>query len=487
MINHYTLQDAIEWKKQFLEVSKQIGEERSKQAVIEYFRNNSRIVLFAYVFLPHYFRYEFKKVHYKYLENLQIGTRPKRNKASVMYRGGGKTTINVVLELVYEICYGIYDYIILNSYNDDMAIDKMKLIKDEFENNEFIRYFFGDPIGNKDLWNKSDLTIFGRVKVKSMSTMQNPRGLLDRGTRPNKIISDDILDDERVRSQDQREKALQWYTNALMPAMARDGVVEILNTPLHPDDIICKIREGEPPFHTFDFLQINLLDYEGNSVDIDYKTNVEIEEMRKDDLTFQREYMNNPMLITGGIIKSEDLRYYDSLPYIQDIFIHADTTHTGKTTSDYFCMVAGGKDQVGKIYIVDYFLKKCTVEEQARIFIQFYNSKAKLYNIVKTTYDEKANQGFGFWVKKMAREEYGTYMALEELKYSKDKVTHFEPHIPLFKSNSVYLPKEHEHKKIAEEQLLSFPQKGVHDDFVDGVSGVLDNFSKNIGGIISFR
>ena len=107
------------------------------------------------------------------------------------------------------------------------------------------------------------------------------------------------------------------------------------------------------------------------------------------------------------------------------------------------------------------------------------------YNVSKITYDEKSNQGFGHWIKKEARER-SIYLPIQELNYPKDKVTHFEPHIPLFRSNSVYLPSVNPAKNQAEQQLLAFPQKGVHDDFVDGLSGVLDNFLVKRTGIINY-
>jgi phage terminase large subunit-like protein len=73
--------------------------------------------------------------------------------------------------------------------------------------------------------------------------------------------------------------------------------------------------------------------------------------------------------------------------------MHADTTHTGKTTSDYFALGVLGMSKKDKnFYLLDFILKKCDVETQARasiVMYQKYKSKVK-----KFTYDEKANQGF---------------------------------------------------------------------------------------------
>jgi phage terminase large subunit-like protein len=45
------------------------------------------------------------------------------------------------------------------------------------------------------------------------------------------------------------------------------------------------------------------------------------------------------------------------------------------------------------------------------------------------------------------------------LKYPNDKVTHFEPHIPHFIANRVYLPARHKDLQEAETQLIAFPTK----------------------------
>ena len=103
--------------------------------------------------------------------------------------------------------------------------------------------------------------------------------------------------------------------------------------------------------------------------------------------------------------------------------------------------------------------------------------------VKKITFDEKANQGFGYWSKELAKKEYNISLPLSELKYNSDKLNHFEPHIPHFKANRIYLPEKHKDLNNAIQQLLAFPSKGINDDFVDGLSGALDNFNKKSNNI----
>ena len=180
----------------------------------------------------------------------------------------------------------------------------------------------------------------------------------------------------------------------------------------------------------------------------------------------------------NSIISSEWLRYYDTLD-IRDfskLYMHSDTTHTWKTTSDYFCTtVIWENDKDKNFYIIDFILQKMDVETQARETIVLYSQYAE--RIEKMTYDEKANQWFWFWIKKLAKEEYGISLPIEEMKYPNDKIQHFSPHVPHFKANRVFLPSNHKHMNLAKNQLIAFPEKGINDDFVDGLSGALDNFN----------
>lgn len=302
------------------------GLEVTKASIRKDLSNPDYIALFAYLVFPHYFYRPFKDTHYRLLEHLEIGKRHKRNKATKAYRGCGKTSIQVMLQTVYETCYKIHPYVAINSYSDDTSRDKLKLVKDEFEENTAISWLYGKPITDKANWNKSDITVFGDVRIKTISTGQNPRGLLEKGSRPTKIISDDIIDDEDVLNPDIRDKALNWYKKALEPALSENGVMELLNTPLHPEDIVETIFKGQPPFHTWDKLMLPAM-IDGKSVDEDWKSTKRLLEMSLDTYTFSQEYMCKPLeeRIKGAYYEREidrlieQGRYSEQYAYVPSI------------------------------------------------------------------------------------------------------------------------------------------------------------------------
>ena len=478
MITRYTIQQSEEWIEKYRKLKKTKGVEASKKAVVKYFEDPNRIALFGYLALPHYFRWEFKDCHYNLMNHIEIGKRHKSNKATMMYRGGGKTSIQVVLQCVYEACYNVFQYVVINSYNVKMSIDRLRTLKEEFETNEFIRYFYGDPIGDKDYWNKQDITAFGRNRFVALSTGETARGLITKAVRPQKTLSDDILSDKDVRSEDLRNETLDWYKKALGECLASDGVQEILNTPLNQDDIIMTIFKKKPPFnHNWDTHKSPAM-VKGKTVDPDWKTTEELEKKAEDEYTFQQEMMCNPLRVESGMVKFEDLRFYVNLVKITQAVMHADITHTGKETSDYFALGLIGKSEKNYLYLIDYIIKKCEVDEQAAYVCSMYKRWFQKMQIDKVTYDEKGHASFGYWTKKAAIEDFNLSLPLESLKCPVDKVSHFKTHVPHFKGNRVYFPEEFnaEYEKLLLDQVLAFPQKGVHDDAVDMLSGCLDHF-----------
>jgi len=182
----------------------------------------------------------------------------------------------------------------------------------------------------------------------------------------------------------------------------------------------------------------------------------------------------------NAILNYDDIQYYDHLPDIQEAYIHVDTTHTAKETSDYFCMLCLGKTLENKVYVIDYVLtKELDPQAQARAVISFYQANQR-FNIKKLTFDAVSNDGFGLWTRDMARQQ-SIFLPLEAKKYPNDKVSHFTSSaFPLFRSKSIYLPQNNRQNSLAIDQLLAFPTKDVNDDFVDGLSGACDNITQTV-------
>jgi len=196
---------------------------------------------------------------------------------------------------------------------------------------------------------------------------------------------------------------------------------------------------------------------------------------------WQQEYLAEfADVYENSLLDPADVKYFDnySLDNFDKLYLHADTTHTAKTTSDYFCLTVAGQNRINlKYYILDFELtKSLTPLNQIDLIISFFERFPK---IQKGTYDAVSNDGFKEMFDKIARER-GLHFNFEGIKFDGDKIKHFTSngHFDRFKSGSVLLPRNHSKIALAVDQILAFPNKNSADDFVDGLSGVLDNFWK---------
>lgn len=371
------------------------------------------------------------------------------------------------------------------SSTDTKAVEHLGAIQKVLETNYF-KVVFGYQIVSKNTHEIIILYHGQKYKIEAVASGSDIAGKTFEGIRPALIIVDDLEDLEQANSVERTDKLQQWLLVILIARLPslQEGRVRMINTVLSLDSLTNRILGNSPNLQFKQEFQdwykyfYQALDENGKSIwEERHPTRFLLKEKELRPSIFARNYMNSPFDEGQSLIKDEMLRFYEflNIENFDEVHIHADTTHTGKTTSDYFCLVVLGESKKDKnFYVLDFILEKLDVETQARKSILTYQ---KYQSLVKNfTYDEKANQGFGFWIKKLAKEEYNISLPIQDLKYPRDKFTHFEPHVPHFIANRIYLPSRHKQIHLAISQITSFPNKSVNDDFVDGLSGVLDNY-----------
>jgi predicted phage terminase large subunit-like protein len=193
---------------------------------------------------------------------------------------------------------------------------------------------------------------------------------------------------------------------------------------------------------------------------------------------WEQEYMAEfTDVYENAIIKTEWIKYYTYLPKIKSITIHNDLTHTGKTSSDFFCCCVVGLGEDNNFYVLDWVLEKTDPINQSNILIAKY-MQYKSMNVVKMTYDAQSNDAWGEWTKKEAITK-GISLPLEPLKIKTDKIVNLTSILPHFVSGRVFLNENHAQLQEALKQLYAFPNKKIHDDFIDGLACCLHNFDSD--------
>lgn len=449
----------------------------------EYFKDQSANKFLAWWFF--YYREDFitnlAPFHYEWIESLF-----ESNTMIEWFRWSIKTTL-FIAATTYKIANNFCKFVVWQSYEDVASTENTTNIARNLLSPRLTADYwklFKLSWGSKEDLEKKSVSNFdtsNKVKVRAASLGQKLRGALSKTDRPDLLIIDDIDVSDSVRNPDIIEKNYQKVTGETFGSMTKDGTAQIFfwgNT-INEDWIVPRFRKEKKGVRGWRvFHQPLIIDGE---VQWDFFKESTIEKIKIDEwpIAFNQNYLLIPIdSYEDWFIKREHLRYYDYLNIddFDDLYMHVDTTHTAKSTSDYFCpLIVWEHKREKNYYVIDFMLEKQDPEAQARSVINMYIKNTK---IKKITYDEKSNQWFWYWIKKLAKEEYNISLPITELNYPKDKVTHFEPHIPHFIANRVYLPSRHKDLQLAETQLIAFPTKWVNDDFVDGISWAFDNYVK---------
>jgi len=341
-------------------------------------------------------------------------------------------------------------------------------------------------------------------KVEAVSSNSDKAGTNFEGIRPSLIILDDVEDLEQAGSRDRTNKLQDWILTLLIPTLPSlsEGKVRMINTVLSLDSLTNRIL-GKTPNSTFlEFSDwktyfYQALDKNDKSIwESKYPTEILHKEREIKPNSFARNYMNAPLNTSNSLFVETDLEYYDyvSLADFDELFAHSDTTHTAKTTSDFFCNVLAGRSKKdNRIYILDFILTKELLPKKQREYLikQFF----KLEKLKRSTYDKISNDGFEDDVRDEARAKglYLTNLMFEGVKFQGDKFTHLSRHEDKIKSKTVVFPRRNPYLQIAVSQLLQFSEDNIKsklkipDDFCDGLSGVLDNFKLSAPKPMGFK
>lgn len=145
------------------------------------------------------------------------------------FRGGGKSSISeefVTLEALFERAHNI----MLAGATYSLACERLHVVKNEIETNEFIIDLFGDQVG--PVWNEGKIVLKNGVCIQAKGAGQSFRGTKHLHWRPDLFIGDDLEDDEAVDTEKQGDDLLTWLLQTVGPALdPHTGRMRIIGTP----------------------------------------------------------------------------------------------------------------------------------------------------------------------------------------------------------------------------------------------------------------
>jgi hypothetical protein len=262
--------------------------------------------------------------------------------------------------ILANVCFRVEDYVILIGASEEMAIEHLGDIANEFRENEaLIRDF---KIKGFIQEQKTDIIVEctdgHQFRIVARGAEQKIRGRKWRGRRPGLIVGDDLEDDEQVESKDRRRKFARWFFRAAKQALRDGGRIRIHGTILHEDSLLAKvIRIWKGKIYkahaAFDDFSEILWPEKFSEARLHAIRQEFIDNM--DSAGYSQEYLNDPFDSDEAYIRKEDL-----LPMSEEdrrrrkvYCAAADFAVSTKDKANRTCITVGGKDTDNIVHKVD--------------------------------------------------------------------------------------------------------------------------------------
>ena len=158
------------------------------------------------------------------------------------FRGAAKSSI-AEEAIIIQACLRRFKNGIILGETYERAVERLRAIKHELENNEFLEQLFGGLVG--PTWAEDKIILSNSVIIQCFGRGQSLRGSKHLAVRPDRAFCDDIENKESVATPEAIEKTMDWLMATVMPALEPDAAIRINGTPLHPRSVICQLAQDQ--------------------------------------------------------------------------------------------------------------------------------------------------------------------------------------------------------------------------------------------------
>ncbi len=203
------------------------------------------VELFAAYYFPHYCQYPFNEFHNDLFRDFQFMERSVR-RARGAPRGYAKSTLEALIKLIHDVCYGLEDYIVVISNTQEQASQKLKDIRSEILTNTELAGDYGLHFRTRKpgetqyvLYSRSHACMFA-----GYGAGVEIRGIRFGSKRPTKIVVDDGEHSEEVLNEAIRKKYEDWFFQVVSQIGTKSTNIEIIGTLLHRESLLAKILKN---------------------------------------------------------------------------------------------------------------------------------------------------------------------------------------------------------------------------------------------------
>ncbi len=319
---------------------------------------------FGMIYLPHYMTNKPPSFHLEIQEDL--------NETLCAYaapREHAKSTFIDTIVTLYELYFEKFRYQIYIGDTSTNAESNLLGITQEIEENELLNHDFGSLKPEMPIkWTDQQIITTTDRKIEAIGVGMKIRGRKHRQYRPDRLIFDDIENDENVATKEQRDKLEKWFFKAALNAREkRNGKVRVIGTILDYDSLLANLmnKKRNPLWRTRLYKAVNY-DAAGKPYSL-WPDRWPLEELaaKKAEIgsvNFDQEYQNEPVSDASSIVKRDWIRmhkgYTPETAASMKKLIRVDPAAKRGDKNDEFALVVLGMDADSMMYVLDMYHDK---------------------------------------------------------------------------------------------------------------------------------
>lgn len=289
------------------------------------------------------------------------------------------------------------------------------------------------------------------------------------------ILIDDANQPSQVRSAVIREKTQTYFSETLLSRLNNPGA-PIINVQqrVHLEDLTAYLRDTYG-FKTFTH---PLIDDDGNCTLPSQYPPERLKEIQANNYVFQAQYQQNPIMLGGGVFKTDWIRYYNDLRdcSYRRIFITADTACKTNEWNDYTAIGVWGVTNQNRLRLLDFVHAKFEIPELLQVFQNLWGRWRNGIGSCRCSAVYIEDKASGTQIIQTLRRRGG--LPILSVRPQKDKLTRALEIVPQLAAGNLELP-ENANNALSKEFLIDYEAFSANmsqknDDSVDCLIYAID-------------
>lgn len=276
------------------------------------------------------------------------------------------------------------------------------------------------------------------------------------------IIDDPIKNAREALSKTVKDSVWNWYTSTFLTRLSKNSGQIIMATRWAVDDLSGKVADKIPNAKVLAFKAIS---DDGQALVPELHPIEKLLETKAitSEYFWSAMYQQAPVVMGGGLFKTEWWQYYRAMPRINYRMIYADTAQKTKEQNDYSVFQCWGMGRDGRIYLLDMIRGKWEAPQlliQAKAFWEKHKAEQGIGALRKIKIEDKSS-GTG-----LIQQLTQSGVPVEGIPRGTDKVSRALDVAPQIQVGNVYLPESAPWLSDYLTEFTAFPNAS-HDDMVD--------------------